>query len=232
MADEETTPQEPEVAEDASVSAPQAASETDGEVAASESTGAETDASPEAPADEEPDVPAADAPAQAAPAASGGGTQEVLKPKERRQRVRAAKAAARKPRSQMSPEERQAERDSERRRKAAARRSRRATERQRARAGATAAPEALPSLRPERTGQQKTRQGIVVSDRAAKTITVRIDVTRRHPQYSKVVRTSTTLHAHDERDEAHIGDTVVIRESRPLSRTKRWRLMEVLERAK
>ena len=68
MADEETTPQEPEVAEDASVSAPQAASETDGEVAASESTGAETDASPEAPADEEPDVPAADAPAQAAPA--------------------------------------------------------------------------------------------------------------------------------------------------------------------
>jgi small subunit ribosomal protein S17 len=132
----------------------------------------------------------------------------------------------------MTPEERQAARDAERRRKAAARRSRRATERQRARAGDTPAPAVLPSLHSERTGQQKTRQGIVVSDRAAKTIAVRIDVTRRHPRYAKVVRTSTTLHAHDERGEAHIGDTVVIRESRPLSRTKRWRLMEVLERAK
>ena len=120
----------------------------------------------------------------------------------------------------------------ERRRKAGLRRSRRAAERQRARARETTTPEALPSLRPERTGQQKTRQGIVVSDRAAKTITVRIDVTRRHPRYEKVVRTSTTLHAHDEQGEAHIGDTVVIRESRPLSRTKRWRLIEVLERAK
>jgi small subunit ribosomal protein S17 len=131
----------------------------------------------------------------------------------------------------MTPAERQAERDAERRRKAGLRRSRRVTERQRVRARATT-PEELPSLRPERTGQQKTRQGIVVSDRAAKTITVRIDVTRRHPRYEKVVRTSTTLHAHDEKGEAHIGDTVVVRESRPLSRTKRWRLIEVLERAK
>jgi small subunit ribosomal protein S17 len=61
---------------------------------------------------------------------------------------------------------------------------------------------------------------------------VRIDVARRHRSYDKVVRTSTTLHAHDEREDAHIGDTVVVRESRPLSRTKRWRLVEVLERAK
>ena len=63
-------------------------------------------------------------------------------------------------------------------------------------------------------------------------IVVRIDVTRRHPFYEKVVRTSATLHAHDEREDAHIGDTVVVRESRPLSRTKRWRLVEVLARAK
>jgi small subunit ribosomal protein S17 len=61
---------------------------------------------------------------------------------------------------------------------------------------------------------------------------VRIDVARRHPSYEKVVRTSTTLHAHDEREDAHIGDTVVVRECRPLSRTKRWRLVEVLERAR
>ena len=80
--------------------------------------------------------------------------------------------------------------------------------------------------------QQKTRQGIVISDRASKTIVVRIDVARRHRSYAKVVRTSTTLHVHDEREDAHIGDTVVVRESRPLSRTKRWRLVEVVERAK
>ncbi|WP_249021798.1 30S ribosomal protein S17 [Conexibacter sp. S30A1] len=79
---------------------------------------------------------------------------------------------------------------------------------------------------------QKTRQGIVVSDKAEKTITVRIDVARRHRRYQKVVRTSTTLHAHDEHNDAHVGDTVVVRESRPLSRTKRWRLVQVVERAR
>ena len=95
-----------------------------------------------------------------------------------------------------------------------------------------ATPEPLAPRRDQHPGQQKTRQGIVVSDRAPKTIVVRIDVTRRHPFYEKIVRTSRTLHAHDEREDAHIGDTVVVRESRPLSRTKRWRLVEVIERAK
>jgi small subunit ribosomal protein S17 len=72
----------------------------------------------------------------------------------------------------------------------------------------------------------------VVSDRADKTITVRIDTARRHRKYQKVVRTSRTLHAHDERNDARVGDTVIVRESRPLSRLKRWRLIEVLEKAK
>ncbi|MGA2928168.1 MAG: 30S ribosomal protein S17 [Solirubrobacteraceae bacterium] len=81
-------------------------------------------------------------------------------------------------------------------------------------------------------GVQKTRQGVVVSDRADKTITVRIDTARRHRRYEKIVRTSRTLHAHDERNDAHLGDTVIVRESRPLSRTKRWRLVDVIERAK
>jgi small subunit ribosomal protein S17 len=81
-------------------------------------------------------------------------------------------------------------------------------------------------------GNQKTRQGIVISDKADKTITVRIDVARRHRRYEKIVRTSGTVHAHDERNDAHVGDTVVVRESRPLSRTKRWRLIEVVERAR
>ena len=76
------------------------------------------------------------------------------------------------------------------------------------------------------------RQGVVVSDAADKTITVRIDIARRHRRYEKIVRTSHTLHAHDERNDAHVGDTVIVRECRPLSRTKRWRLVEVVERAK
>jgi small subunit ribosomal protein S17 len=75
------------------------------------------------------------------------------------------------------------------------------------------------------------RQGVVVSDKAEKTITVRISSARRHRRYEKIVRSSRTLHAHDERNEAHEGDVVRLIESRPLSRTKRWRLVEVLERA-
>ncbi|HEY2141124.1 MAG TPA: 30S ribosomal protein S17 [Solirubrobacteraceae bacterium] len=76
------------------------------------------------------------------------------------------------------------------------------------------------------------RQGIVVSDKAQKTITVRIDTARRHMRYEKIVRSSSTLHAHDENNEAHEGDTVRVIESRPLSRTKRWKLLDVLERAR
>ena len=76
------------------------------------------------------------------------------------------------------------------------------------------------------------RQGLVVSDKADKTITVRVDTARRHRRYEKIVRRSTTLHAHDERNDASAGDTVRVVESRPLSRTKRWRLLEVVERAR
>jgi small subunit ribosomal protein S17 len=78
----------------------------------------------------------------------------------------------------------------------------------------------------------KTRQGVVVSSKGEKSITVRIDIARRHPTYEKVVRRSRTLHAHDEGNEAGEGDTVRIVETRPLSKTKRWRLVEVLEKAK
>ena len=71
-----------------------------------------------------------------------------------------------------------------------------------------------------------------MSDRADKSITVRVDITRQHRTYGKVVRTSSTLHAHDESNDAHVGDKVRVIESRPVSRTKRWRLVEVLERAR
>ncbi len=78
----------------------------------------------------------------------------------------------------------------------------------------------------------KVRQGIVVSDKGQKSIVVRIDIARRHPTYEKVVRRSRTLHAHDERNEAGEGDVVRVVETRPLSKTKRWRLVEVVEKAK
>ena len=76
------------------------------------------------------------------------------------------------------------------------------------------------------------RQGVVVSDKADKTITVRIDIDPAPSPLREDRADSSTLHAHDERNDAHSGDTVIVRESRPLSRTKRWRLVEVLERAK
>jgi small subunit ribosomal protein S17 len=81
-------------------------------------------------------------------------------------------------------------------------------------------------------GRAKVRQGVVVSDKGEKTITVRVDVARRHRRYHKILRSSTTLHVHDERNDAHAGDTVRVQECRPMSRTKRWRLVEILERAR
>ena len=81
-------------------------------------------------------------------------------------------------------------------------------------------------------GAKKVRQGTVVSNKADKTITVRIEVVRRHPQYEKIVRQTATIHAHDEANDANEGDVVRVIESRPLSRTKHWRLVEVLERAR
>ena len=156
--------------------------------------------------------------------------QEVLAPKERRARARAAKAAKAGPRAGRTAEERQADRVVARAEKAKARRAGRAkaTVKHKAEAHNRVATPAREHV----AGNQKVRQGVVVSDKADKTITVRIDVARRHRRYEKIVRTSQTFHAHDEANDAHTGDTVTIREARPLSRLKRWRLIEVLERAK
>jgi len=178
----------------------------------------------EAPAAEE--APAA-AEAEAAQEAEPAEPEEQLSPKERRRRARSAHTGEARP--QRSAEERAQERADRRRRKATHRRAYRQKERERRRErprGEVPAPE------PRATGALKVRQGVVVSDRADKTITVRIDIARPHRMYKKIVRTSSTLHAHDERNEAHTGDTVRVIESRPLSRTKRWRLVEILERAR
>jgi small subunit ribosomal protein S17 len=81
-------------------------------------------------------------------------------------------------------------------------------------------------------GRRKVRVGVVVSDAMDKTVVVRIDRQVRHPLYGKAIRRSSKLTAHDEANDAHVGDTVRVTETRPLSKTKRWRLVEVLERAK
>ena len=166
--------------------------------------------------------------ATAAPAARAE-PEVVLPPKERRQQARAAKAAKAKASGPRTAEERQSDREATRAKKAGERRTERARARTKWRASAHERSET--PAREHEAGRQKTRQGVVVSDKADKTITVRIDVARRHRRYQKIVRTSSTLHAHDEQGEAHIGDTVIVRECRPLSRTKRWRLVQVVQRA-
>jgi len=79
---------------------------------------------------------------------------------------------------------------------------------------------------------RKEREGVVVSDVQDKTIVVRVQRTTTHPLYKKTIRVSKKYHVHDEANEANVGDTVRIIETRPLSKLKRWRLAEVLERAK
>ena len=79
---------------------------------------------------------------------------------------------------------------------------------------------------------RKVRTGIVVSDQRDKTVTVEITSSVRHPVYKKTVNRRTKLHAHDEQNDARTGDTVRIMETRPLSKTKRWRVVEVVERAR
>jgi small subunit ribosomal protein S17 len=81
-------------------------------------------------------------------------------------------------------------------------------------------------------GQRQERRGVVVSDKGDKTIVVKVDVIKSHPRYKKVVRRSVKFHAHDEANTAAVGDTVRIIETRPLSKTKHWRLAEVVEKAK
>ena len=208
-------------------------------------SGAGVEAAGEEPSGEQAvEQPAGEQPSESAAAAapgSGAGPQAgeapaaQLPPKERRAKTRSTHTGkARPPRS---PEERHAERLAARKDKAARRRGLRLKERAKAAsrrsAGGQAAPgHALADVHPRAEGTRKVRQGIVVSDKADKSITVRIDVARRHRRYEKIVRSSSTLHAHDENNDAHQGDTVRVIESRPLSRTKRWRLVEVLERAR
>ncbi|MGH2672176.1 MAG: 30S ribosomal protein S17 [Actinomycetota bacterium] len=80
--------------------------------------------------------------------------------------------------------------------------------------------------------RRKVRTGVVVSEKMDKTVLVRIDRKVRHPLYKKTLARSNKLAAHDENNDAHLGDTVRVMETRPLSKTKRWRIVEIVERAK
>lgn len=84
----------------------------------------------------------------------------------------------------------------------------------------------------ESRGHRKVRTGRVVSDAANKTIVVAIDRLMQHPLYGRVIRRRNKLHAHDESNDAHIGDIVEIMETRPMSKLKHWRLVRVIERAR
>ena len=185
---------------------------------------AEPTAAEEAPAPEaaEEQTAPAEAPAPeaaAAPAAPGEPQAPQLTPQERRVAARAKRGRRR----ASSPEERLAVRKA----KAVARGRRRQQER----AKKTTKGEGTPPAE-HGTGTPQVRMGKVVSDKADKTITVRIDIAKRHRRYRKIVRSSSTLHAHDETNDANAGDLVRVVECRPMSRTKRWRLVEILERAK
>jgi small subunit ribosomal protein S17 len=84
----------------------------------------------------------------------------------------------------------------------------------------------------EDRGRRKVREGYVVSDKMDKTIVVEVEDRKKHPRYGKVVRSTAKLKAHDEQNSAGLGDRVLLMETRPLSATKRWRLVEILEKAK
>jgi small subunit ribosomal protein S17 len=81
-------------------------------------------------------------------------------------------------------------------------------------------------------GFRKVREGLVVSDKMEKTVVVAVEDRVKHPLYGKVIRRTSKLKAHDESNDSHVGDRVLLMETRPLSATKRWRVVEILERAK
>ncbi len=187
----------------------------------------EAEEAPAAEADDSTDSPDADEKAEEseAPAAESEPSEEDQLPwKEKRRLERSRRPHKAGP--QQSPEERKAARLAERKRRGAERRKERAASKAKKTPG-TGTPVAEKDA-----NAAKVRQGIVVSDKGQKSITVRVDIVRRHPTYEKVIRRSRTLHAHDEQNEAGEGDVVRVVETRPLSKTKRWRLVEVLEKAK
>jgi len=191
------------------------------------------DETPTDPPSELSEVPSAAPDTDASPsdAAAAAGAQPAVPAISGREARARRDHLARSQRGPRTPEERNAERVEGRRKKAVARRRRREQEKAKRTASGAEKGTGTPPAPPKDTTPQM-RTGTVVSAKPDKTITVRIDVARRHRKYHKVVRSTTRLHAHDETNDAGEGDVVRVSESRPLSRNKRWKLEEVLERAK
>jgi len=232
MADEEKNEQQAEETPEETPAEEPQAEETPAEEPQAEETPAEEPQAEETPAEEAPaeDAPAPEAGEEEAPEAlssegeAGLDELEGLDWKARRRLERSRRPGE--PSPQQSPEERAAARAEARKQAARRRSSYRTKRRTKSEPGAGTPPAE------DRSAGRKTRQGRVVSSKPDKTITVAIEVARRHPVYEKIVRHSRTLHAHDASNEAGEGDLVRIIETRPISRTKRWRLVEVLEKAK
>ncbi len=224
---EETTEETPEApaAEETAEAPVEEAAEAPAEEAPAEEAPAEEAPAEEAPAEE---APAEKAPAAAAPAATEE-DEGPVHPKVARKRARAQHSGDAKP--QRTVDDRTAERQAKRAKNAAERTRWRAKQREKRKAAGVER-EGTPKAGHAGTGARREREGVVLSAKADKTITVRIDSARQHRTYGKIVRSSSKLYAHDEANEANAGDTVRVVESRPLSRSKRWRLVEVLERGR
>ena len=183
----------------------------------------QTSEQPQAEETQATEAPAAEAAARPPPPAEPDPLDD-LPWKERRRILRSREPHKAGP--EQTVEERAAAREARRKQKADSRRKERAAMKADHTSGTGTEPVEKESV------AAKERQGIVVSNKGNKSITVRIDIARRHPTYEKIVRRSRTLHAHDERNEAGEGDVVRIIETRPLSKTKRWRLVGVVEKAR
>jgi small subunit ribosomal protein S17 len=206
MADDEKneTTEETEVEETVESTPEPAAEETPAAEAAEESDAAE------APAEEEaPEAPAEEEAAAEAPAEP--------------------EAAAEAPAEEAAPEAPAAKTKSRRHVPRTARRTRSKPVREKP---ATRKPIVRTEKPESELGRRQERRGVVVSDKGDKTIVVKVDVIKSHPKYKKVVRSTVKFHAHDEQNTAGVGDTVRIVETRPLSKTKRWRLAEIVEKAR
>jgi small subunit ribosomal protein S17 len=243
MAEEEKQEQEqttePEAAAEAE--APEAAAEQDepeaGDEASAEEAPAEEvpageEVTEEEPAEEEApeEEPAAEEPAaEEEPPATEPAPEAEAPPPQHPKQIRKLERsrASGPPGPQRSPEDRASQRAERRRSAQESRRRHRAARRRKRGEPGTGTPPAE-----REPGPKKVRQGTVVSAGADKTITVEIAVVRRHATYEKVVRRTSRLRAHDESNQAQEGDVVRVIEARPLSRTKRWRLLDVVEKAR
>lgn len=225
MAKDEENKNVEETEENVENAAEDAAVENAPENDAAVENAAEDSSSSAGPAGEESSAAPADASESVSEAE--GEEEEKLSPSAARKKAKAARN--RKPKFSGTWEERRAQRDAHRKKKAVQRRAHRAKQREAHKAGG---PRQGTPPAEKTAGTKKIQQGTVVSSRADKTITIEIEVMEAHRMYKKIVRHSKKLTAHDEQNDANEGDVVRVVESRPLSRTKRWRLVEVVERAK